>query len=73
MPTGAWIGLIVFAALAGLVGGYFLARFIFKRQLKKNPPINRNMIKAMYMSMGKKPSEAQINATMNAMMRNMDQ
>ena len=36
----------------------------FKKQLQKNPPINEKMIRAMYMEMGRKPSEAQIKRIM---------
>lgn len=52
--------------IVGIIGGYFLARFLFKKTMKDNPPINRDMIKAMYSSMGRKPSEAQVNQTMKA-------
>ena len=52
--------------LVGLVGGYFLARYLFTKTMKDNPPINRDMIKAMYHSMGRTPSEAQVNQTMKA-------
>jgi uncharacterized protein YneF (UPF0154 family) len=52
--------------LGGLVAGYFLARFLFKKAMKDNPPISRDMIKAMYRSMGRTPSEAQVNQTMKA-------
>lgn len=55
--------------IAGLVGGYFGARALMTRQLKKNPPINEKMIRAMFMSMGRKPSEAQI----KQVMKNMNQ
>ena len=34
--------------------------------LKENPPINEKMIRALYTSMGRKPSEADIQRTMNA-------
>lgn len=57
-------------AIAGLVGGYFGARWLFKRELQKNPPINEKMIRAMFMSMGKKPSEAQIRNIMNNVRKN---
>lgn len=67
METGAWIGILVAAVLAAVVGTFFLTRWLFKRQLEKNPPITREMIRAMYLSMGRKPSEADINRTMNAM------
>ena len=58
--------LCIVCALGGLVGGYFLARYVFKKQLEKNPPINENMIRALYMQMGRKPSEAQIRQIMNS-------
>ena len=68
--TGALIGIVIGCIIAGLVAGFFLARWFFKRELKKNPPINENMIRAMFMQMGRKPSEAQIRAVMNSMKRN---
>ena len=70
MSTGAIIGIVIGCLLAGLVGGFFLSRWFFKRELQKNPPINENMIRAMFMQMGRKPSEAQIRAVMNSMKRN---
>ncbi len=58
---------IMYLAL-GLVGGgvagFFIARWFFKRELAKNPPINEKMIRAMFTSMGRKPSEAQVRAVM---------
>lgn len=68
--TGALIGIIIGCILLGLIAGFFLSRWFFKRELKKNPPINENMIRAMFMQMGRKPSEAQIRAVMNSMKRN---
>jgi uncharacterized protein YneF (UPF0154 family) len=35
--------------------------------LKKNPPINEQMLKMMMMQMGQKPSQKKINQMMNAM------
>ena len=61
---------IIGALIGGLVIGFFVSRWFFKVQLKKNPPINENMIRAMFMQMGRKPSEAQIKAVMNSMKRN---
>lgn len=63
-----WIAVVlifVFFILGG-VAGFFIARFLIKREMKKNPPINENMIRAMFMSMGRKPSEAQIRQVMNS-------
>ena len=54
----------ILGLLIGLVIGFFAARYFFKRNLKKNPPINEKMIRAMYMEMGRKPSEAQIKRIM---------
>ncbi|MBO6280016.1 MAG: YneF family protein [Bacilli bacterium] len=69
MGTGAWIGLLVAALVVGVIGGFFGARYFFKRQLEKNPPINEAMIRALYQSVGRKPSEADIQRTMNAVKR----
>lgn len=56
------IGLVV-----GAVAAFFLSRWLFKRELKKNPPINEKMIRAMFLQMGRKPSEAQIKAVVKSM------
>ena len=52
----------------GLVIGFFASRYVFKKNLKKNPPINEKMIRAMYMEMGRKPSEVQIKKIMSSIM-----
>lgn len=70
LSTGGLVGLIIGLLVVGLVVGFFGARWFFKRQLEKNPPINENMIRAMFMQMGRKPSEAQVRAVMNSMKRN---
>ena len=67
MPTGAWIGLVVAALVLGAVGGFFGARYYFKKQLEKNPPISEQQIRLMYQSMGRKPSEKDIRRIMNQM------
>jgi len=58
---------IIISLIVGGIGGFFLARNMMKKELTKNPPINEKMIRAMYMQMGRKPSEAQIKQTINAM------
>lgn len=61
-----FIYLLVGIVIGG-IAGFFLARYYFAKQLEKNPPINEKMIRAMFMQMGRKPSEAQIRAVMKSM------
>ncbi|MDY2888939.1 MAG: YneF family protein [Candidatus Caccosoma sp.] len=61
------IGFIALGLVVGAIAGYFISRAVFKKQLKKNPPINEKMIRALYQQMGRKPSEAQVRAAMKAM------
>ena len=53
--------------IAGGVIGFFVARNIMKKELKKNPPINEQMIKVMMSQMGRTPSQKQINQMMKQM------
>ncbi len=57
----------ILAIIVGFAAGFFVARYVIKRQLEKNPPISEKAIRAMFMQMGRKPSEAQIRAVMNSM------
>ncbi len=62
-----WVLLIAIACvIVGAIIGFFVSRKVFQNQIEKNPPINEDMIRAMYMQMGRKPSEAQIKAVMNS-------
>lgn len=70
LAPGAFVGIIIGVLIIGLIIGFFASRWFFKRQLQKNPPINENMIRAMFMQMGRKPSEAQVRAVMNSMKKN---
>lgn len=51
----------------GAVVAFFLTRRYFIKQMEENPPINEKMIRAMFMQMGRKPSEAQIRQVMISM------
>lgn len=53
--------------LVGAVVSFFVTRHIFNKQLEQNPPINRDMIRAMFMEMGRKPSEKDISRVINRM------
>ena len=64
-----WWGILLIAigsALVAAVITFFVVKYLFQKHIKENPPVNREQIKQMYMSMGRKPSEAQINQTMKA-------
>lgn len=64
-----WMSLLslVVGLLVGGGLGYYFTRRTFLKQLKENPPINEKMIRAMFMQMGRKPSEAQIRQIMKSM------
>ncbi len=53
--------------VVGAVIGFFLARHFMQKYLKKNPPINEQMIKAMMSGMGRTPSQKQVNQMMKQM------
>ncbi len=61
-----FIGVVI-----GAVIGFFVARTVMKRYLKKNPPINEEMIKTLMMQMGRKPSQKQVNQMMKSMEKYM--
>lgn len=65
--TGIAILVGILALIAGLALGFFIARKYMMDYLKKNPPINEQMLKTMMMQMGQKPSQKKINQMMNAM------
>ena len=67
LNIGLFVLYLVLALIAGLVIGFFASRKLFQKQLEKNPPINEKMIRAMFLQMGRKPSEAQIKAVMKSM------
>ena len=65
-----WLSSVLWILLGVVIGAivtWFLSQKFFKNQLKKNPPVNEKMIRAMFLSMGRKPSESQIRQVMNSM------
>lgn len=66
IPVWGFVLALIACIVVGILVGYFVSRKLFQTALKKNPPINRNMVKAMYRSMGQTPSEARVNQTMRA-------
>lgn len=53
--------------IVGAVIGFLIARKYMMKYLKKNPPINEEMIKALMTQMGRKPSQKQVNQLMKSM------
>jgi len=64
-----WTSLLWFlaGAIVAAIATFFLTKHYFEKQLKENPPVNEKMIRAMFMQMGRKPSEAQVRQVMNSM------
>ena len=65
-----WLSSILWVLLGFVIGAivaWVFSQKFFKKQLKKNPPVNEKMIRAMFLSMGRKPSESQIRQVMNSM------
>ena len=58
------IGLVL-----GLVAGFFIAKRLFTKQLKENPPVNEEMIKTLMRGMGRNPSQKQVNQLMKQMQK----
>ena len=69
MELQVWLFIIylVLALIGGGIIGFFVSQWYFKRYLKKNPPVNENMIRAMMSQMGRKPSEKQVRQVMKSM------
>lgn len=65
--VGIVIGVGIFLFICGGLLAFFLTRRMFEKQLRENPPITEKMIRAMFLQMGRKPSEAQIKNIMRAM------
>jgi uncharacterized protein YneF (UPF0154 family) len=63
---------ILFWLVLGGVIGFLVARKYMESYIKKNPPINEQMIKTMMTQMGRTPSQKQVNQMMKAMTKYMD-
>ena len=66
-----WSSLLWFLA-GGVVAAvitFFVTKRYFEKQLKEHPPIDEKMVRAMFMQMGRKPSEAQIRQVMKSMQK----
>jgi len=58
---------IIIGLVVVLVIGFLVAKKLMKNELKKNPPINEQMIRTMMSQMGRTPSQKQVNQMMKQM------
>ena len=63
--------MIVIGLIPGIIIGFFIARAVTKKMMKKNPPINEEMIKALMSGMGRTPNQKQVNQMMKQMQKYM--
>ncbi len=61
------IVLVLIAIVVTAIVTFIIVRKLFAKQLKKNPPVNENMIREMFAQMGRTPSEKQVRAVMKSM------
>ena len=60
---------VEFALIIGLIAGFLIAKKVFQKQIKENPPINEEMIKTLMRGMGRNPSQKQVNQLMKQMQK----
>jgi len=63
--------MVVIGLVIGLAIGIFVARKLMMKYIKKNPPINEEMIKALMSGMGRTPNQKQVNQMMKQMQKYM--
>lgn len=62
---------VLLGFIAGGVVGFFVSRKVMTKYLKKNPPINEEMIKTLMSGMGRTPTQKQVNQMMKQMQKYM--
>ncbi len=62
--------IIIIVVIVTAIVTFIVVRKLFQRQLKKNPPINEQMIRTMMTQMGRTPSEKQVRSIMRSMTEN---
>ncbi len=60
---------VLLGLVLGVIAGFFIAKKVFTKQLKENPPINEEMIKTLMRGMGRNPSQKQVNQLMKQMQK----
>lgn len=68
-----WLDILQIALgfIAGGVVGFFVSRKLMMKYMKKNPPINEEMIKTLMSGMGRTPTQKQVNQMMKQMQKYM--
>ena len=68
-----WMNILwlVIGLIIGAVIGFFVCKKVMTSYLKKNPPINEEMIKALMSGMGRTPNQKQVNQMMKQMQKYM--
>ena len=59
--------MVAIGFVPGLIIGFFVSKVFMEKYLKKNPPINEQMVKIMMSQMGRTPTQKQVNQVMKAM------
>ena len=62
---------VLIGFIIGGVLGFFISRKLMMKYLKKNPPINEDMIRTLMSGMGRKPNEKQVKQMMKQMEKYM--
>ena len=63
--------LVIVGLIPGFIIGFLIAKKVMMKYLKKNPPINEDMIKTLMTQMGRTPSQKQVNQMMKSMQKYM--
>ena len=68
-----WIDIlyVLIGLIVGLISGFLISKKLTQKYLKKNPPIDEQMIKTMMSGMGRTPSQKQVNQMMKQMNKYM--
>ena len=62
---------VLMGFIVGIAVGFFVSKKLMTKYLKKNPPINEDMIRTLMSGMGRKPNEKQVKQMMKQMEKYM--
>ena len=67
LSGGGLAGIIIGCVVGGFLLGFLVMGLIVKKESARNDPYNEDVLRVMYMRMGKKPSEADLKRTIRMM------